>query len=1164
MKTNIYLRRSVPVKEKSAKLILPLLFVLLLLPQMLLATIQEERITLEVHNVTIREFIAQVQKLTKLDIVYASNDIDDSKRITYRATGKLVTAVLKEGLAGTGLDYKLDKGIITIFRSVQTVSSPSESSPQQPVPSRSAVSLREIRGEVIDGQTKQPLPSAAVYVENTFIGTATDANGMFLLSIPSDMDIITVQFMGFKSQNVNVKGKTAVTVVLDPDVPQIDEVVVTGMFKRKQNTYSGAVNTIKSEELKRTGSLNVLQAVSQLDPSFQILVNDNMGSNPNVIPDIQMRGAASFSDMKDNYISSPNQPLFIVDGFEQTLQRVMDMDMNRVESVTLLKDATAKAIYGAKGANGVVVIETRKPQAGVLRFSYNFDMNIQAPVLRDYNRTNAREKLEVERLAGMYTSSDPKVQLELYKRYENIYHEVLRGVNTDWLAQPTRVGVGHKHSLTMEGGDDRISYSINLGYNDINGVMKGSFRNTLEGGINFQYRYKSLIFREQFTIVSNKGEESPYGSFEDYAKMNPYWRVRNERGNLVEVLGVYDRYRATDLDGDGVPDAEFRIYNPMLNASTNYLNRNRYADISNNFYVEWSLSHGFKITGRMGINQNTSKGDLFYPSTYGTLDPGSPYNYRAVRPDAPDDAYNKRGRYTKSYDDRFTLSSDVTLNYSKMIGRHLFFFNTQYNISQDRTSMESYTGIGFANNAKSISQAKEYEENAKPFGKDTKTHEMGVVASLNYSFDSRYMLDANYRASASSLFGANNRWGHFWSAGAGWNVHREKFMSEVKWIDNMKIRGSFGYTGSQNFATYLSLATYSYFDSKTYDDVIGAYLLALSNPDLKWQQTRDANIGIDLSFFKRLDLSFDYYVKTTSDLITPITTVTSTGFNSFTENLGKSENKGIELRVNYRVLSDSHRDIHLSVFGNLEHNRNKLLKIGDALDAINQGIDKEQSGVDGNPEHQGQTKPRVEYAEGVSLSAIWGVRSLGIDPFNGREVFLKKDGTRTYEWNPDDKVVLGDNLPKVQGTFGLNFDYKGFILNASFSYRLGGQYYNQTLVNNVENADLQYNVDRRVFAERWNPETPGVPAKYKRLERNAGFSMPSSRFVQDYNELKLNTLNLGYDFRNCYFMQRVNAFERLRISFAMNDILRFSTVKAERGISYPYAQSFIFSLQATF
>lgn len=1107
---------------------------------------QNVKLTLKLNNETMSSAIQKIAKQSNLDFFYSQQQLSRvEKKVSINYSNAELSEILTDILSDTDFTYKFEEnGVVIVPR------------PTAPISALQQPAKREIKGKVVESGTKKPLAGATVIVVGTSNGAITDEGGNFIVAVLPSNKQLEISYTGYVPQVITIGESTNLTVEMMIAAVQVDDVVVTGVFTRKQNTYSGAVSTIKAADLAKTGNINLIQALGSLDPSFNILTNNEMGSNPNAMPDIQMRGAASFSDMKNSYSTSPNQPLFIVDGFEQSLQKVMDMDMNRVSSVTLLKDATAKAIYGSKGANGVVVIETFAPAKGALTVSYKGDLNIQTPILRDYDRTNAAEKLELERIVGMFSSNNPVTQLALDKKYQELYQGVLSGVNSDWLAQPVQVGVGHKHSLNIEGGDDRFRYNVNLAYNNIAGGMKGSNRKTFEGGVNLQYQYKSLLFKEQLSITNNNGVESPYGNFSDYTKMNPYWKMYDENGNVLETLGQYD---ISNNQG------EHDIYNPLINPNSNYKNENQYLDITNNFYIEWSPVKDLKLVGRLGITKRSNSNDLFYPSNYTTIDFNSVYNFRAVSPDAADDAYNKRGLYRRSIGDTFSLSSDITVNYSKQIDKHLFFANAQYNISESKTELQNFEGQGFADNSTSITQARIYRENKSPYGTDNKTRELGAILSVNYSFDSKYLFDANYRANASSLFGANNSWGHFWSVGAGWNVHKEKFMDKANWLDNLKIRASFGYTGSQNFSSYQALATYSYFNDMIYDNIYGAYLMAMSNPDLKWQQTEDQNIGFDLTFLKKFDVTFDYYVKNTTNLLTPITAVPSIGFDTFIQNLGKSQNKGIEAKVNYRILSDTKRDVFLSVFGNIAHNKNKLVEINDALSSMNSEVNKEQSSSSSDHEkNQSLTKPRVLYAEGVSLSTIWGVRSLGIDPYNGNEIFLKKDGTRTYTWDADDQVALGDAMPKIQGTFGLNFDYKGISLNAIFAYQLGGQYYNQTLVDNVENADLQYNVDRRVFTQRWNPETPGVAAKYSKLTKTAYFTRPTSRFVQDYNELKLSSLNVGYDFRNCEFMTKSKVIERLKVSLAMNDLFRLSTVKTERGILYPYTQSFIFSVQATF
>lgn len=1115
---------------------------------------QNIKLSLKLNNETMSVAIQKIAKESNVDFFYSQQQLNKvEKKVSVDYSDAALFDILTDVFKDTNFTFKFEEnGVVVIPR------------PSTPVSAVQQPAKRELKGKVVEIGTKKPLAGATVIVSGTTTGAITDDNGDFVVSLTPANKEIEVSYTGYIETKVSVDKLTSIVVEMAIAAVVMEDVVVTGVFTRKSNTYSGATSTIKSEQLQRTGNLNIVQALGNIDPSFNVLVNNEMGSNPNALPDIQMRGAASFSDMKSNYSSSPNQPLFIVDGFEQSLQKVLDMDMNRVESVTLLKDATAKAIYGSKGANGVVVIETKAPLKGSLKVSYKGDLNIQTPVLRDYNLTSAAEKLEIERLAGVYDAKHPGSNFNKLQQYNEIYKEVLRGVDTDWLAQPTRIGVGQKHSLNIEGGDESIRYNVNVAYNNVAGVMKGSDRNTFEGGFNLQYRYKSLLFKEQFSLIQNKGVESPYGSFSDYAKMNPYWRAFDANGNVNSVLGQYDRVSTSDIDGDGVADSEYTIYNPMGNASTNYKNQTQYTDITNNFYIEWGITQDLKAIGRVGITKRSTNSDLFYPSNYSTLDPNSSYNFASVKPSASDDAYFKRGIYRKTNSDLFSLSSDVTLNYSKTIGRNLIFANAQYSVSQATDGSIYYEGQGFSDKATEIGQARQYKESAGPNGTDNKTNEIGAVASVNYSYDSRYLFDANYRANASSLFGANNRWGHFWSVGAGWNLHNEKFMSNVEWLDLAKIRASIGYTGSQNFAAYQALATYAFFTDEIYDNLVGGYLLGMSNPDLKWQQTQDQNIGIDLTILNKFDITFDYYVKNTSNLLTPITAAPSIGFDKFVDNLGKSQNKGIEAKVNYRVISNAAKDINLSVFANIAHNKNKLVEISDALSSINDAVDKDQITSTDPEVSSGVTKPRVEYAEGVSLSAIWGVRSLGIDPYNGKEMFLKRDGSPTYKWDAADKVVLGDELPKVQGSFGVNLDYKGFSVNAIFGYRIGGQFYNTTLVNNVENADLQYNVDKRVYTDRWNKDRKGVATKYKALEKNPSFTLPTSRFVQDYNEFRLSSLNIGYDFRNQNFMKTNKVVERLRLSFAMTDLLRLSTVKTERGTIYPYAQSFIFTVQATF
>ena len=973
-----------------------------------------------------------------------------------------------------------------------------------------AQEMRTITGLVVD-QKGEILPGATVKAVQapgvkTLIATSTDLDGKFKLNIPSEVTQIEVTFVGYKNQQVALKGKTDFKIVLTEDTQEMEEVVVTGMFTRKANSYTGSVTTIKGDELKTVGNGNVLSSLKNIDPSFLMVENLEVGSNPNAIPDFQMRGQTGFTEVASEYQENPNQPLFILDGFETTL--------------------TAKAIYGSKAANGVVVVETIRPEKGKMKITYTGSLDIEAPDLSSYDLCNAEEKLRAEYLAGFYTSSTGSAteQMNLDKRYTTVASAIAAGVDTYWLDKPLRVGVGQKHSLYLEGGDDYMLYGIDLSYNNVAGVMKGSNRNTLSGGITFSYKYKNLLFRNKFTIDDNKSNDSPYGSFSDYAYLNPYNRLHDEDGEMEDSW--------TGLVTE---------YNYLKNGLINTRFEDRYTTFTENFYAEYQALQNLRLTARFGLTKKNSGSEDYYPAGHTNF-----VSYTG------DNLY-KRGSYSTYSRKDNNLSLDLGAAYSISKLRHTLFLNAQYSMSRAKYDYYTVAVQGLANdNMDHISMGVEYK-NTKPTGSEGITRDMGFTGSLNYSFDDRYLLDVNYRLNGSSDFGTNNRWGHFYSFGLGWNLHKESFFSDIEWIERIKFRASTGYTGSQGFNSYDAIATLNYYQS-AYQGELGSYLMGLANPDLAWQKKYDNNIGADLSFLQgAVNVRFDYYVSTTKGTITSVTTPPSMGFSSYMANLGEVENKGWEVYLNGRIWRDTPSRSYVNFYASAAANKNILKKISNSLKALNDSTDEEY-------DSSSATSVPVRYEEGQSMSTIWVVKSLGIDPQTGKEVFVKKDGSLTYDWSSSDFIAGGDTRPKVSGNFGINMEYHGFGLNAGFTWRLGGQMYNTTLLDKVENADVHYNVDRRVFTGRWSE--PGQVARFKSITDDSE-TKPTSRFVEDYNLLTFSSLNVYYDFRECRFMEK-SFLQRMKATFYMNDIATISSVKTERGTSYPFARSFSFSLQVTF
>ena len=349
--------------------------------------------------------------------------------------------------------------------------------------------IKDVKGE--------PLPGANVYVRETKGGAVADIDGRFTVALPKDRkSTVDFSFVGMQTQTKNYDGKKDYknqTIILKEST-ELEEVVVTGLFDYKSSTFTGSTASYNQEELKLVGNTNVLKVIQALDPSFIVDMNSVNGSNPNYMNDITIRGNASFGGLQGDYQGNPNAPLFILDGFEASQQQIFDLDMNRIKSVTILKDGAAKAIYGSKASNGVIVVETILPEAGRLRITYTGDLNLEAPDLTSYNLCDAQEKLQVEYNSGRYTSLAPYYQALLDEQYNTIAANIARGVNTYWLSQPLRTSVGNKHTAYIEGGTDEMRYSASVMYNDVAGVMKKSGRSTISGNINLSYRYKQWMF----------------------------------------------------------------------------------------------------------------------------------------------------------------------------------------------------------------------------------------------------------------------------------------------------------------------------------------------------------------------------------------------------------------------------------------------------------------------------------------------------------------------------------------------------------------------------------------------------------------------------------------------------------------------------------------------
>ncbi|MFV0522545.1 MAG: SusC/RagA family TonB-linked outer membrane protein [Mangrovibacterium sp.] len=1003
------------------------------------------------------------------------------------------------------------------------------------------ITEKTVTGKVFD-DTGQTIPGAIITYANSDgkqRSALTNIEGEF--SIRTELKgSLKVSFIGFKPKEVNIAKGHVFNIKLEKEVTDIDEVVVTGIFTRKTESYTGSSKTIKAAELQSFGTRDVLTSIRNVDPSFNIIESNVFGSDPNQTTTVQIRGNSSIpnvSDLQDEVSTYLNTPLVVIDGFESTMQTLQDMNENDIEAITILKDASATAIYGSRGANGVVVVTTKQPKSGDMRITWRSDVNIEVPDLSQYSILNARDKLELERKVGLYDSDNAEQDLELKKYYNSVLQDVNSGVDTYWLSKPLQTGVGQKHSLRLEGGDGQFRYSGALQYNDISGAMIGSNRRTFNGSVKLVFDRKNFKFQNNLLIGQVNTEDSPYGSFSDYVKLNPYWSGYDEDGNIVKTFG--------DIDGVN-SSLRWSTYpvNPMYNATLNTFDKSASTTITNNTSADWTIAKGLILRTQLGITKASNTSDVFKPAEH-TDFAGSDYS---------GENYFRRGSYSYGSGGSFSYDASANLSYNKLFKeKHFFFAGLNYNIRENRSNMYTFKAEGFMNeDIDYLGSALQYAEGGSPSGTESLSRSIGLTSNINYMYDEKYLADFSFRMDGSSQFGADKRFAPFWSLGLGWNMHEENFM-KGSFVNRLKLRGSIGTTGSQNFSSYQALSTYKYYDDDRYYGWSGAALMALGNTDLQWQLKRNKNIGLDAEFWKgRVTATVDLYKDKTEGMISSVYLPPSNGFDSYIDNIGEVHNTGFEFNFIGYMIRDYKKGISWSLGLSGIHNVNKIAELSDALKEAQEELESSDNN---------KVDPNRLYREGYSMNTIWVVRSLGIDPSTGKEVFLKKDGTTTYEWDSDDLIDGGETTPKLEGNINSAFRRKNLSVTLSIGYRLGGQLYNNTLINKVENADYNYNVDSRVYDDRW--QKPGDQAAFKGL-LNTNTTYKSTRFVQTENTLTLQNINVKYDLKPILKCFKDSFFESFVVTANASNLFYISTVRQERGTSYPFARTFSFGLNVIF
>ena len=1024
-------------------------------------------------NATFEDLMKEIRQHSDYYFIYKDSEVAQVTKLNKRFKSVSIDEVLEECLKGTGLTYSVEDRLIIIKKNQVTMI--------RDTTARNEVRL--IKGIVVDEMGK-PLPGVTVVIKGTNTGVATSADGLFSVALSADTVTLVFTFVGMETQEVKIlplktgEVRKDLRVVMKEDKIALEDVVVTGYANIKKSSFTGTATQVKREDILKVAGRNVIDALQVFDPSLRIMKNNLMGSDPNTLPEFYVRGRSGITGVKEldaleasdvsqfAITNNPNTPIFILDGFEVSVEKVYDFDVNRIKDITILKDAAATAMYGSRASNGVVVIETIAPRPGRFVVSYNGNYEITAPDLSSYNMMNARQNLETEWAAGIYAGDPDYAYYERDRAYQyGIYLDkknvILAGGDYYWLSQPLTTMFNHKHSVYIEGGSDAIRFGIELRYDNQNGVMKKSLRDRIGTGLTLEYRYKGFQMQNKISYDIMTSKASPYGSFGDYTNKHPYESWKDKDGKLIKKL----------------PQRNYgeSFINPLYEATLGNFNKSNYKEWTDNLALNWYVNDYLLVKGQFAISYKLDKTKVF-------TDPESAKYGDGVT------AF-LRGELTEASTTTTRWNTNVFAAYNRLFGLHNLNFSLGFNATYSNISYSYAHYRGFPD-AHRHSPAYAYEIVTKPTFTDNKTRLFGVFLMMNYSYNDIYLADFSFRYDGSSEFGTDNKWAPFWSIGAKYRISNESFMENTKsWLTDLTIRGSYGTVGNQDIGYYAAMGLYNY--GYSYNGKPGAIPYQIANPDLKWETVAKADIGIHAVFFERLTLEVDYYNQRTKDMIFDVPLSYTTGFGSILKNVGEMENKGIEFLINANVLRN--KDFSWDVRFTGTANKNKIIKLATE-----------------KPIENTLTIRKV----GEAYNTFYMPEYAGVDPETGEAMWYKgqEGDEKTKNVNEAGQRIVGSADPKFYGGFGMNFKYKGFDFSFDTSFTLGNKVYNSGFAFDMQVGHYFLGpVSNYVYDNRW--QKPGDITDVPKFVAgdNSGAETNSSRFLMNGSYLRIYSSEEPYE-----------------------------------------------------
>ena len=986
-----------------------------------------------------------------------------------------------------------------------------------------ALAQSTVSGEVLD-ENSEPLIGATVYVKGADkTGSVTDLDGQFTIKAKAG-DKLVASYVGYEQAEVTVPQSGKVTIRMKETSSSLDEVVVVGVSMKKSD-LTGAVSRVDGEALTQKPVTNINDALAGRVAGVSI----GKANSPSDDSSVKIRGT--------NTINAGSAPIYVVDGMVMSNDYGFynSLNVNDVESIQILKDASATALYGSRGANGVILVTTKKGKKGTGEVSYDGWVNFTTPGHQP-KTMNAGElfDLRTNSFANGYMYNHPDANRQDYINNtilkSNIAFEDREfathnaGKSYDWMDAVTRTGVQQNHNISFSKATDQTSVYMSLGISDLKGIMKGTDQQRYSGRINATANITSWLKVGTNTSYSYTKDNMTDGNVYNQARGNgnplldygPF--MNDETRHDEENLTIFWRIQSGETNNN------FNPFNTLKEVKTD---RSRYHFTSSNF-VNIELMKGLNIRSTFAINRSEQKWQQFIPT--GIQESIRYHAYEAYAKQQRDAATNWQWDNTISFDRTFEGMHRVNALFGTSTSRHI---TEGLNADGQRFASNDlgYHGL-FANaDVENRHIGNYYGQNSL----------MSYVARANYSYDFRYFVTFTGRWDGSSKFADGHRWGFFPSFSLAWDMTREKFFPKTEWINQIKLRGGYGVVGNQDIGDFMYLTLYN----PQANNGEASYSMngRRGTPGITWEKQKQTNIGVDLSFFNsRLNITADAFFIKNSNLLMSHSLPTTSGYVTTTENIGELENKGFEITVNATPVVT--RDFTWNVSANLGLDRNKITKLYGGVERLLSG------GRTGN------------YFIGESLSNIYTLRFGGIAnewnrsqwenlDFNGRTVGLGDlfaqditgpDGTPDGIVDQYDRDIYGNLDPKFYGGFTTDLTWKGFTVNAIFNYSVGGHRisdYYESLISSI--GESQASTDLR---DVWTPENTG--AYFPRRMRNAdGYSAygagDTGRYIQNSSFLRLSNLSFSYVFpKNILNKARIN---NLRLYFTANNVFCLTKYK---------------------